>query len=151
MIHGFVIDDTIGFFSNTTTSIKGLEPIFRGVISEADLDKSKVDLLQVREGHEENDHGLYRAFQIGWALTPIKIKVQTKFTAQLSEKLKTELIEFIQSVQNVELVNYGPDIVVADTIINNETGIILKIGNGQIPLLKMSPIPIYSEYLKKYS
>lgn len=157
LIHGFMEGDTIGFFENTTTSVKGKEPEFKGVIHSLEVSKAKVNLLTYRDNHKMNDHVLFRAFQIGWNKAPLSVRVKLDFDSKKFRKLNKELRlffsqelhVFLASNQNIEIDNENPDIVITDSITDSGLGIILKLAKNNISLRSMEPISVSNSDLKE--
>jgi len=96
IIHGLAIGDSIGFFSNTTNTIKGNTPLLRGVVTEVEALKATVMLKD-----KKNDRGeKYRAFVISKAVAPASLDVLLDAGA-----LNNELKKILQDKKNIQLVD----------------------------------------------
>jgi hypothetical protein len=141
IIHGLAIGDSIGFFSNTTNTIKGNTPLLRGVVTEVEALKSTVMLKD-----KKNDRGeKYRAFVISKAVAPASLDVLLDAGA-----LNNELKKILHDKKNIQLVEGKAKYVIKQyhgegNSSNSMVQIIVGDGPNGMPLRDMNGLDISND------
>ena len=141
IIHGLAIGDSIGFFSNTTNTIKGNTPLLRGVVTEVEALKATVMLKD-----KKNDRGeKYRAFVISKAVAPASLDVLLDAGA-----LNNELKKILGDKKNIQLVDGKAKYVIKQykeegNPSNSLVQIIVGDGELGLPLRRMKGLDISNQ------
>ncbi|MFM7684277.1 MAG: caspase family protein, partial [Bacteroidota bacterium] len=134
-LNGLQVGDSIGFYPNTTTDIKSIKPIFKGVITNLGVQESNVQLLTTYTGRND-EYVKYRAFNINPVnqsnLIILKLNMQSK-------SLKKDAQKFFDDQKDVELVESNFNYLIVDTLIHGQSFIRVYIGNNQTNALRDMP------------
>ena len=134
-LNGLQVGDSIGFYPNTTTDIKNIKPLFKGVITNLGIQESIVQLLTIFTGRND-EYVKYRAFNINPVnqsnLIVLKINMQSK-------SLKKDAQKFFDDQKDVELVETNFNYLIVDTLIHGQSFIRVYIGNNQTNALRGMP------------
>lgn len=111
-IQGLNVGDTIGLYSNTTSSIKEGLLQYRGVIEEVYPYTSVIKADSTYDGNGQ-DKVKYRAFILTHADPGFKIKVKLQID---NKNMQYELMKNLALEKNIEIVSSGQDYLIRDTL-----------------------------------
>jgi|GEM_PF-4604426 len=126
-IHGLMLGDTVGFFDNSEMKFERNSAIFVGVVSDLSISTSKVNLLNYLEDVSRRDFHGYRARKIANAKSDVKLKVMLDFDDKKSDKNKRTIMEELKGLDFVEITESAPDIVIMDSVVNDESSAFFKL------------------------
>lgn len=135
MLNGVQVGDSIGFYSNTTSNIKDLKPLFSGIVSKANAYQSEVQFTKNYSG-KLVDSIKYRAF-ITSPFNPgstVKLKLEIE-----SKSIRKEWNAFFKSQATIQLTDTNFDYLIKDSVINGVSNYCIYLGgNLANPLQGMS-------------
>lgn len=137
-MQGLQKGDSIGFYSNTTTSLKTGSLLFSGIVTETTPFSSDVKLTTSRY-LKQTDTVVYRAFLRYSASTmnPTKVKLEIS-----SKSMRKSVEKLLSQEKNIELVTTGGNYLIADTVTGDkQTGLMIYVGNDRTYALReMGPL-----------
>ena len=134
-LQGIQIGDSIGFYPNSTTEIKNLKPLFKGLVSEVGIQESTITLVSAYNGIPDS-YVKYRAFNINPVNESNIIYLKLNLT---SKSLKKEAEKYFKGQPDVRLVESNFSYLLVDTLVHNVTKARVYIGNNQTNPMRGMP------------
>jgi hypothetical protein len=134
-LQGIQIGDSIGFYPNSTTEIKNLKPLFKGLVSEVGIQESTITLVSAYNGTPDS-YVKYRAFNINPVNESNIIYLKLNLT---SKSLKKEAEKYFKGQPDVRLVESNFSYLLVDTLVQNVTKARVYIGNNQTNPMRGMP------------
>jgi hypothetical protein len=134
-LQGIQIGDSIGFYPNSTTEIKNLKPLFKGLVTEVGIQESTITLFSAYNGASDS-YVKFRAFNINPVNESNIIYLKLNLT---SKSLKKEAEKYFKAQPDVRLVESNFSYLLVDTLVHNVTKARVYIGNNQTNPMRGMP------------